>query len=48
MEFEWDPIKAASNLRKHGVSFETATQVFFDDHAVFEDDAYAWTSTGRP
>lgn len=41
MEFEWDPEKAAANLAKHGVSFETATQVFFDDHALFEDDPYA-------
>jgi uncharacterized DUF497 family protein len=28
--FEWDPAKAASNLRKHGVSFETAVRVFTD------------------
>ncbi len=41
MEFEWDPNKAASNLIKHGVSFEVATQVFGDDHAHFEDDPYA-------
>lgn len=41
MEFEWDPDKAAANLRKHGVSFPMATQVFFDDHALFEDDPYS-------
>lgn len=41
MEFEWDPDKAAANLRKHGVSFLLATQVFFDDHALFEDDPYS-------
>ena len=28
--FEWDPEKAAANLRKHGVSFEEATTVFGD------------------
>ena len=28
--FEWDPKKAASNERKHGVSFETATLIFRD------------------
>ena len=28
--FEWDPAKAASNLRKHGVSFEEATTAFGD------------------
>ncbi len=29
-EFEWDPEKAASNLRKHNVSFIEAATVFFD------------------
>ena len=29
-EFEWDPVKAASNLEKHGVSFAEAATVFFD------------------
>jgi uncharacterized protein (DUF4415 family) len=28
--FEWDPAKAASNLRKHGVSFSAAVRVFAD------------------
>ncbi len=28
--FEWDPGKAESNLRKHGVSFEEARTIFFD------------------
>ncbi len=28
--FEWDIDKAASNLLKHGVSFEKACEVFFD------------------
>ncbi|HYN25706.1 MAG TPA: BrnT family toxin [Pyrinomonadaceae bacterium] len=28
--FEWDSRKAAANLRKHKVSFETACEVFFD------------------
>ena len=38
MQFEWDPVKAASNLRKHGVSFEEATTVFGDPLALsFED-----------
>lgn len=30
MRFEWDPEKAKSNLRKHGVAFEEATTVFTD------------------
>jgi uncharacterized protein len=28
--FEWDPQKAAANLKKHGVSFEEAITVFGD------------------
>ncbi len=45
-KFEWDPRKAASNLRKHGVSFEEATSAFYDplsltihdpDHSDEED-----------
>ena len=32
--FAWDPDKAASNLRKHKVSFETATRVFDDPLAL--------------
>ena len=34
IQFEWDKAKAASNLRKHGVSFEEAETVFYDDLAV--------------
>lgn len=30
MEFEWDPQKAAKNLRKHKVSFAEAATVFGD------------------
>ena len=30
MKFVWDARKAASNLRKHGVSFEEASTVFLD------------------
>jgi len=38
LRFEWDPSKAATNRRKHGVSFETATRVFADPNALFEQD----------
>lgn len=42
MRFEWDPGKAASSARKHGVSFEEARSVFYDDFAVqFLDDEHA-------
>ena len=37
--FEWDPTKAAGNLRKHGVSFQTAVRVFTDPYALVERDS---------
>ena len=30
MEFEWDPDKAAENLKKHGVDFVEASTIFSD------------------
>ena len=36
--FEWDERKAATNLRKHGVSFREAITVFYDDRARLIDD----------
>lgn len=29
-DFEWDDVKAATNLVKHGISFPTASEVFLD------------------
>jgi uncharacterized DUF497 family protein len=37
-EFEWDPVKAASNQRKHGVSFVEAATVFFDPLSITVSD----------
>ncbi len=37
VEFEWDEEKYAANLRKHGVKFEDAAQVFFDPFCQFGD-----------
>ena len=31
--FEWDPNKAETNRRKHGVTFEEAQSVFYDEFA---------------
>ncbi len=31
IKIEWDPLKASSNLKKHGVSFEEAATAFSDD-----------------
>ena len=36
--FAWDPVKAAANLRKHGVSFEIAIRAFADPFALTEQD----------
>lgn len=38
IEFEWDPHKNEINKRKHGLSFETAREVFYDEFAVLFDD----------
>lgn len=40
IKFEWDTAKAASNEKKHGVSFEEAQSVFYDEFAVqfFDED----------
>lgn len=31
LKFEWDPEKASSNIKKHGISFDEAKTVFDDD-----------------
>jgi len=37
--FEWDASKATLNEKKHGVTFEEAKSVFYDDFAIqFFDD----------
>ena len=38
IRFEWDPAKAASNLQKHGVSFEIAIRAFGDPFALTDQD----------
>ena len=38
MQFEWDPKKAKSNLKKHEVSFEEAVTVFYDPLSATFDD----------
>lgn len=38
LRFEWDPNKNEINKRKHGLSFETAKEVFYDEFAVLFDD----------
>ncbi|MGA3043777.1 MAG: BrnT family toxin [Bryobacteraceae bacterium] len=38
--FAWDRRKARSNLVKHGISFEEAQTVFFDENARLIDDPH--------
>jgi uncharacterized DUF497 family protein len=38
IKFEWNASKAASNIQKHGVTFEEARTVFFDERARLIDD----------
>ena len=38
IRFEWNKLKAMANKRKHGISFEEAQTVFYDDNAVLFDD----------
>ena len=52
IRFEWDEAKSLSNRRKHGVSFEEASQVFRDPLYVsvqdrVEDGELRWQTMGR-
>jgi len=38
LRFEWDEAKDSENRRKHGVSFEEAQSVFFDERALLIED----------
>lgn len=38
--FTWDPEKAARNLQKHGVSFETAVEAFADPNQVLAENYF--------
>jgi len=38
VRFDWDPDKAATNARKHGVTFEEAATVFADPLALAVQD----------
>jgi len=41
MNFEWDALKAASNLLKHGIDFADAVGVLYDDLAITVTDENA-------
>src|SRR5260363_115245 len=39
MEFEWEPSKAKSNLRKHAIPFDYAIRVFLDENRLEQVDS---------
>ena len=42
IKFEWEPSKDRANQKKHGVAFEEAKSVFYDEFAVqFFDDVHS-------
>jgi uncharacterized DUF497 family protein len=50
--FEWDDSKNAINQVKHGISFETALTIFFDDNSLIQQDyiqdgEQRWKALGR-
>ena len=43
LKFEWDDEKAKINVKKHGIYFEDAVLVFFDNNALYyEDDEHSY------
>ena len=36
--FDWDENKNKTNIAKHGLSFEEASSVFYDENAILFDD----------
>ncbi len=48
IRFEWGSVKAAGNRKKHGVSFEEAQTVFYDELAIqFFDEEESSASEDR-
>jgi hypothetical protein len=51
--FEWDPIEAKDNLRKHRISFDRAAEVFLDPRAlsIFDEEhsehEERWVTVGK-
>ncbi len=52
LSFEWDENKAKSNLIKHGIGFDEALPVFWDDNVLIEENRVVegerrWTAIGH-
>jgi hypothetical protein len=42
LRFVWDPVKAQENVKNHGIRFEEAQTVFYDEFGVeFFDDRHS-------
>ena len=42
VEFEWNPSKSRANFKKHGIEFNEAQSVFYDDFALqFFDEEHS-------
>ena len=47
IHFAWDEEKNSSNQKKHGISFEEAATVFYDDDALLKyDERTLWMKSG--
>jgi len=42
MNFNWDPAKRQTNLKKHGLDFAEAERVFSGETFTFKDDRFAY------
>ena len=47
LRFEWDEFKAESNVQKHGVSFDEAQTIFYDENARLRYDSEHSTDEER-
>ena len=52
VQFQWDPAKNLANQRKHGISFEDASEIFRDPLFVslkdrIEDGEQRWQTYGK-
>ena len=51
--FEWDPVKAKQNLKKHRISFDRGAEVVLDPLAVsildeeYSEDEERWVTVGK-
>lgn len=42
LKFQWDEKKNKTNIKKHGISFEEASSVFYDEEAlIISDEAHS-------